>query len=308
LYRRVINPFFAPARMARIEPAVRRIAAELLQPIIDAGGGDVCEEFTRRYPGYVFAEFFNVPVGMSMAIKEVSAAYAKALHVFDNDLVKENSLVLYDLAREIIQSRKALPLDPAEDLTSALLQAKDETGEPLPDPLVLGTIRQMIVVGMIAPGVFIGSMMAHLAGHQELQDRLRRDPALIPAAIEEYLRLFTPYRGFARTSRRDVEIGGRLIKKDEPVALVYASANRDEAVFPDPDEFILNRPNIKSHVAFGLGPHQCAGMPLARIMLRVALEELLRRARITGLAGDIVMTRWPEWGTLVAPVALRKLE
>jgi len=306
-YRRVLNPFFAPAKMAKIEPTIRRIAAELLEPIIDAGGGDVCEEFTRRFPGYVFAEFFNVPVDMSLAIKEVSAAYAKALHYFDNEQVKENSLVLYELAREIIESRRARPLDPDEDVTSALLQARDESGERLPDALVLGTVRQMIVVGMIAPGVFIGCMMAHLAANQELQDRLRNESALIPAAIEEYLRLFTPYRGFARTSRKDVEIGGRLIRKDEPIALVYASANRDEEVFPNPDEFILDRPNIKSHVAFGMGPHQCAGMPLARIMLRAALEELLRRARISGLAGDIVMTRWPEWGTLIAPVTLEKL-
>jgi len=190
-YRRVLNPFFAPAKMAKIEPTIRRIAAELLEPIIDAGGGDVCEEFTRRFPGYVFAEFFNVPVDMSLAIKEVSAAYAKALHYFDNEQVKENSLVLYELAREIIESRRARPLDADEDVTSALLQARDESGERLPDALVLGTVRQMIVVGTIAPGVFIGCMMAHLAANQELQDRLRNESALIPAAIEEYLRLFT---------------------------------------------------------------------------------------------------------------------
>ena len=192
-------------------------------------------------------------------------------------------------------------------MASALLAARDNEGQLLPDSLVLGTIGQMIVVGMIAPGVFIGCMMLHLATHPELQEELRNEPALIPAAIEEYLRLFTPYHGFARTSRRDVEIGGRLIKKDEPIALVYASANRDESVFPDPDEFILNRPNIKSHIAFGMGPHQCAGMPLARLMLRVSLEELLARARITGLAGEIVMTGWPEWGTLIAPVRAREI-
>jgi cytochrome P450 len=306
-YRRALNPFFAPEKMARIEPSIRRIAAELLDPIIAAGGGDMCEEFTRKFPGYVFAEFFNVPTGLSMIIKDVSAAYSKALQQFDNEEVKDKSLVLYDLARSIVESRKAQPLDPNEDVATALLQTRDDNGELLPDNLVLGTIRQMIVVGMIAPGVFIGSMQVHLAAHPELQDQLRSDPSLIPAAIEEYLRLFTPYRGFARTSRKDVEIGGQLIKKDEPIALVYASANRDEAVFPDPDEFILNRPNIKSHLAFGAGPHQCAGMPLARLMLRVTLEELLRRARIAGLAGDVVMTRWPEWGTLVAPVRLGKL-
>jgi cytochrome P450 len=306
-YRRALNPFFAPEKMDRIEPVIRRIAAELLDPIVAAGGGDMCEEFTRRFPGYVFAEFFNVPTELSMIIKDVSAAYAKALQHFDNELVKEKSLVLYELALNIVESRKVQPLDPSEDVATALLQTRDDNGDLLPDNLVLGTIRQMIVVGMIAPGVFIGSMLVHLAAHPELQSELRNDPSLIPAAIEEYLRLFTPYRGFARTSRKDVEIGGRLIKKDEPIALVYASANRDAAVFPNPDEFILNRPNIKSHVAFGMGPHQCAGMPLARLMLRVTLEELLGRARIAGLAGEITMTRWPEWGTLVAPVRLEKL-
>ena len=114
----------------------------------------------------------------------------------------------------------------------------------------------------------------HLAQHPELERQLREEPDLIPAAVEEYLRLFTPYRGFARTAKHDVEFGGRIILKDEPIALVYASANRDEAVFENPDEFILNRPNIDKHIAFGLGPHRCAGAPLGRMMLRVTLEEL----------------------------------
>jgi cytochrome P450 len=306
-YRRALNGFFTPEKMEKIEPAVRRVAIELLEPIIEAGGGDLCEDFTRRFPGHVFSEFFHVSVEQSMVIKDVSAVYARALQDFDNERVKETSLELYEVARNIIAQRKAEPMDPKEDVTSALLVATDQNGDRLPDPLILGTIRQMIVVGMIAPSVFIGCMLVHLAAHQELQERLRRDPSLIPAAIEEYLRLFTPYRGFARTARRDVEIGGRTIRKDEPIALVYASANRDESIFPNPDEFILNRPNIKSHIAFGLGPHQCAGMALARLMLRISLEELLQRASIAGISGEIVMTRWPEWGTLAAPVRLEKI-
>jgi len=88
---------------------------------------------------------------------------------------------------------------------------------------------------------------------------------------------------------------------------VYASANRDEQVFENPDEFILNRPNIDKHIAFGLGPHRCAGAPLARLMLRVTLEELLRRAKVTGLSGKVVMTRLPEWGVLSASVQFEQL-
>jgi cytochrome P450 len=200
--------------------------------------------------------------------------------------------------------RKEEPWDPAEDPTSAMLVARGNDGELLPEPLVLGTIRQMIVVGMIAPSVLVPCMMIHLAEHPELQDQLRANPELIAAAVEEYLRLYTPYRGFARTAKQDIEVEGREIREGEPIALVYASANRDETVFENPDEFILNRPNIDKHVAFGLGPHRCAGMPLARMMLRVTLEELLKRARITGVTGDVTMTRWPEWGVLSASINL----
>ena len=95
-----------------------------------------------------------------------------------------------------------------------------------------------------------------------------------------------------------------MIPKDDPVAVVFASANRDEDVFPDPHRFILNRPNIRQHVAFGVGPHRCAGAPLGRLMLRLTLEELLARASRIDVVGEPRMTRWPEWGTLSVPVRL----
>jgi cytochrome P450 len=294
--------------MRKLEPAVRRIVVELLQPLIESGGGEVCSEFTRKLPGYVFAEFFHLPAELSMAIKETTVVYNRALQQADDELVKETSLRLYDIARQIIEMRKAEPWDPAEDPTSAMLVARGNDGELLPENLVLGTIRQMIVVGMIAPSVLVPCMMIHLAQRPDLQKQLRQSPDLIPAAVEEYLRLYTPYRGFARTAKEDVVVGGRTIRKNEPIALVYASANRDETVFENPDEFVLNRPNIDKHLAFGFGPHRCAGMPLARLMLRVTLEELLKRAQILGVSGEVVMTRWPEWGALFAPVTLAPIE
>lgn len=304
VYRRVLTPFFTTARMDAFEPAVRQVTVDLLQPFVHAGGGDLCAELTHQLPGHVFAKFFNLSTELSLAIKEVTTRYNRALQEGNDEGVKATSLEMYAIAEGIIAARKAAPMDPSEDITSAFLAARQD-GEPLPEPLILGTIRQLIVVGMIAPSIFIGSVAVHLAENPDVQALLRADRSLVPAAVEEYLRLFTPYRGFARTATRDVEVGGRLIKKDEPIALVYASANRDEAVFPNGDQFVLNRPNIKQHVAFGLGPHQCAGAPLGRLMLVVVLEELLARTRTIALDGPIRMTRWPEWGTLAVPLRVQ---
>jgi cytochrome P450 len=287
--------------MAEFEPTLRAMTVELLQPYIAAGGGDICHEFTHLFPGRVLAPFFHMTEELSQKIREVTVRYERAVQDFIDEDIKATSLELYEIANQIIQLRKADKMSPEDDLVAALLNATYE-GEPLPEAMILGTIRQLIVVGMIAPSVFIGTMARHLADHPEIQDQLRADPSLFPAATEEYLRLFTPYRGFARTANRDVEIGGRLIKKDEPIALLYASANRDEDVFPQGDQFILNRPNIGRHIAFGLGPHQCAGAPLGRLMLRVVLEELVLRTRSIEPDGEVKMTLWPEFGTASVPL------
>jgi cytochrome P450 len=169
--------------------------------------------------------------------------------------------------------------------------------------LIVGTVRQVLVVGIVAPMVMVGNMAVHLSRDRKLQDRLRANPALVPAAIEEFLRLYTPYRGFARTAVADVEPGGRCIHAGEPVALLYASANRDEEVFPDGDQFILNRPNIGEHLAFGRGPHNCPGLHIGRMELKVALEELLA-ATPHGfeVSGEVTMSRWPEIGALSVPL------
>lgn len=299
-YRTTINRFFTPKKIKALENDIREITLHLLKPILEKGGGEFCRDFTQKFPGYVFSTFFNVSEETAFKIKSVTSRYNVALQYANDELVKSTSIELYAIAKSIIDSRKAAPLPTNEDLTTALLKTKNETGY-LPEDMVLGCVRQLIVVGMIAPSVFLGSVLVHLSEHPDLQNQLRANPKLSKKAIEEYLRLFTPYRGFARTSKTDVEIRGKRIKKDEPIALVYASANRDEEVFSNPDEFILNRPNISRHIAFGHGAHYCAGAPLARLMLRVVLEELLSNTRHIEVTGDIKMTRWPEWGTLEVP-------
>jgi cytochrome P450 len=300
-YRKAINPFFSDQKMAEIAPAVRGHVVDILAPLIEAGECDICADFGSRLPMYVFATFFKVPTETASAIKEVGSVFNRAVQNFDDEKVKETSIQLYEIAKGIIESRRENPMDPEDDVTSALMATIYE-GNPLPDDLVLGTIRQLLVVGMIAPSLLIGSIIIHLAGDTDLQNKLRQDMSLLPKALEEFLRLYTPYRGFARTANRDVEMGGRLIREDEPIALVYSSANRDEAVFENPDEFDMDRPNLDQHIAFGMGPHQCAGAALARLMLQITFEEILRRTRGWEITDKVEMTKWPEIGPLTCPM------
>jgi cytochrome P450 len=303
-YRRALNPLLSDERVAALEPATRRFCVDLLEPIIARGHGDICKEFSSFLPVQVFGEWMNMPENRLDQLHRAGRAFNIAVQSGVDDTMKETSLELYALARELIADRKRRPRDPATDPTSALLAARHED-EPLPDEMIVGTVRQVLVVGMIAPMVMIGSITVHLCRDPNLQNKLRQEPQLIPDALEEFLRLYTPYRGFARTAVEDVLIGGRRIPAGEPIALVYASANRDDSVFPNGAEFELHRPNLGMHLAFGRGPHNCPGAGLGRLELRVALEELLARTQSFELDGEIVPTRFPEIGAMSVPVRLQ---
>ncbi len=300
-YRKALNPLLTERRIRQYEPRIREICARLLDAMVAKGGGDICAEFSARMPIEVFAMWMNLPADQADALAEVGRRYNIAVQSNDIEATRESSLQLYDMARALVAERKRAPMSPTEDAVSALLAARVD-GESLPDEMIVGTIRQVLVVGIIAPTVVIGSIAVHLSRDRVLQERLRREPQLIPAAIEEFLRLYTPYRGFARTATKDVCIRGRDIPAGEPIALVYASANRDEEVFPHAEEFQLDRPNMKESVAFGRGPHMCLGAALARLELSVALEEILARTRGFHLSGEIVPTRFPEIGALRVPL------
>ncbi|HKU38302.1 MAG TPA: cytochrome P450 [Polyangiales bacterium] len=300
-YRRALNPLFSRERLAAMEQPIRRFTCELLEPLLARGSGDICADFSTHLPIRVFAHWMNLLDDDAKKLATVGRAFNIAVQSNIDDVVKRTSLELYEIARELVARRRREPLDPELDPTSALLAARHE-GESLPEDLLIGCIRQVLVVGIIAPTVMIGSIAVHLCRHPELQQQLREQPQLIAAALEEFLRLYTPYRGFARTATCPIERGGRSIHPGEPIALVYASANRDESKFPNADRFELHRPNLSEHVAFGRGPHQCPGAPLGRLQLRIALEELLAQTQRIELAGEVVPTRCPEIGALRVPL------
>ncbi len=302
-YRRAMDALFRKSHMALLEPALRAMAIELLQLLIDKGHCDFGRDFAQLFPISAFAHFLGVPVDEMKRVRHAGAIYTEAIQTQDVSLVQEQSKYLYQVAHDLVADRKAHPRDPARDLTSALLAARPD-GNPLPEDMVVGTLRQMVVASMGAMSVVIGSQVVHLAKHPELQALLRRDAKRIPDAMEELLRLYPPYRGFARTPVRDVTIRGRLIRKNEPIALLFPSANRDADVFERPDEFdIARKPN--KHLAFGRGAHKCVAAAMARLELRIVLEELLARTESFALDGEVKMASWLEFGPSSVPLRLQ---
>jgi cytochrome P450 len=283
---------------------LRAHAIAQLEPLLAAGEGDIAKQFGTTYPAFVAAEWLNLPESEVWRLAETASIWVDAWRRQDAETVTDKSNAMYAMARALVADRRANPRPVIEDPASSLLAATDHEGRPLDEELIVGALRQSLVVGLVAPPILLGAVAVHMARNPELYDRLRNDPALVPPALEELLRLYAPYRGFSRTVSRPVELHRRQIVPGVPVTLVYASANRDDSVFPDPDAFVLDRPNIGRHLAFGAGPHRCLGMNLARLELRIALEELVRRVSRIEVVGEVEPTRMPELGPQRVPVRL----
>lgn len=303
-YRRAIDRTLRPARLARLEPLLRDHAVRSLAPLLERGHGDIAQEFGALFPAWATTTWLNLPGDVAPVLASTAAAWVRAWRAQDRAVVNETSERMYGLARDLLAERRRRPLPVEEDPASSLLSERD-AGEPLAEEHLVGALRQCLVVGMVAPPILVGSVCAHLSADQALQARLRAAPGLLPDAVEEFVRLHTPYRGFARTASHEITLHGRTVGPAEPITLVYASANRDPAVFDDPDRFRLGRAGIARHLGFGRGRHRCPGAPLARLVLTIALEELLRRTEGFEVDGPIEYARMPEIGAVSVPLALR---
>jgi cytochrome P450 len=164
--------------------------------------------------------------------------------------------------------------NPRDDLITRLLQT-EVNGEPVPHMTLLGMCLLLVVAGIDTTWSSIGSAMWHLAQHPEDRKRLINEPELMPNAVEELLRAYSPVT-MARLMNTDYEYDGCPMKTDDRVLMNFPAANRDPEKFEDPDKVILDR-KFNPHIAFGVGIHRCAGSNLARMEMRVAIEEWLRR-------------------------------
>jgi cytochrome P450 len=299
-YRNAITRLMTPAKLGPWRKRIEKEVDQLLTPLLEKGEGDICRDFSFILPIAVLADFFRLPEQNARRIRIVGSEFNMALQQRDDENVRRYSDELYDIARGLIEARKAAPQDPGIDPISSLLAVRVD-GEALPDAMILGALRQFLMVGIVAPTTFIGSAVVHLARHPEHHALLRNDGSLIPDAVEEMLRLYTPYRGFARTARCDVQLGDKLVREGDVVAAVFTSGNRDEDVFENPEQFDLNR-RKNDLLTFGRGPHRCPGAPLARLLLEVAIEGIVQRTTRIEITGEMTMTSWPEYGPLSVPI------
>ena len=278
-FRRLVGRGFTPRRVADIEPAVRAFAAERLDVLARATGGgepaDLVDALAKPLPSFVVAHYLGVPDADRARFDAWTEAIVSANATGKVDVTSNAVGELLGYFADLIERRRA---DPGDDTISQLVHAGGATGEGDVAVLrILGFAFTMVAGGNdTATGLIAGSAEL-LTRHPDQRARLLADPALIPGAVEELLRLISPVQGLARTVTTDVELHGRTIPAGRKVLLAYGSANHDPDEFgPDADACDVTRP-IGHHLAFGSGAHHCLGAAAARLQGRVVLEELLAR-------------------------------
>jgi cytochrome P450 len=301
-YRRLLQKFFTPPRIAALEPRMRKASIDLLTPIIARRHGDLALEFSYPLPVLALCALLGIPETDWATIKKL----AETTLLIDSESEEERAQAkrdheaILDYAQAMVADRQKHPRNPDTDIPTAILQA-DIEGKGVEKCAAI--LRLMIAAGHNSTTSAIGNAMLHLASHGDDQERLRRDPKLIPTAVEEFLRFDTPVQEMPRYARRDAELHGRQIQEGDKLGLFFGAANRDEAAFPEPDRCIIDRkPN--RHLAFGSGIHTCLGAPLARMEARVALEELLGRTKSFSITGEVVRPRYHRMGVTSLPVAI----
>ena len=266
-YRSLVAPWFGRAHVAPLEPALREDARRLLKRLVDAGGGDAVQDFALPYVMTALARFLMVPVSDAERFME----YAEGTFIgraADRHMAEQSR---YGLV-EYVHDRMAGNRGGACSYFSFLADSR-VNGRGLNDEEVLGFGSLAYLAGVETTVNGIANSMHHLGTHPGDQALLRDQSVNMTVAIEELLRLRAPVTLLGRHTTADVDMGGRTIPKGSSVAMCYGGANVDAATYPDPLRFRLGRK--ARHLAFGTGRHLCLGAGLARLEIRVALEEAL---------------------------------
>ncbi len=269
--RRLILPAFAPGPINALEPAIRELCNRLLDNLGDHEIVNAGEEYAQFIPPAVIAKMLGFP-------PEDEDFFREIIHNIIGSADNQD-----DAERERLQAQTEAYFDkqiqdhidnPRDDLTTYLLNV-ELGGQKLQHDHVRGTMILILVAGIDTTWSAIGASIWHLAQNPDDLARLVNEPDLMSVAIEEFLRYYAPVT-MGRMVKEDFDFNGCPMKKDDWVLLGFPAANRDPAAFKDADKFIIDREENR-HVAFGLGIHRCAGSNLARLELRIAIEEFIKR-------------------------------
>jgi cytochrome P450 len=275
-FRRLVARGFTPRAVSTIEPEVRAFVAERLDRIADeapTGPVDIVAALFKPLPSMVVAHYLGVPVEDRPRFDAWTEAIVAANALGDVTVAAEALTDLLGYFSELVERRRA---EPGDDMISELVRA-EPGGHDVPLLQVLGFAFTMVAGGNDTTTGLLGGAAALLTEHRDQRRILIDDPAAIPGAVEEFLRLTSPVQGLARTATRDVELHGVTVPAGRKVLLLYGSANRDDREFgPTAEDCDVTRP-IDRMMAFGYGAHHCLGAAAARLQARVALEELLAR-------------------------------
>lgn len=267
--RRLILPAFSPKAVQPYEPITRELCRSLVEKMLPEGRGDAAAGYAQQIPVRIIAKMLGIPDEMSDTFTGWVRG-ALELGATDPEIRQQSFLEIITYFFGLFPERRE---NLGDDIISELMRAEVD-GEPVPDYHILGTCMLILVAGIDTTWNSIGSALWHLASHPEDRRRLVAEPELMPTAVEELLRAYAPVT-MARVVDKEVTVNGRAMSPGERVLLSFPAANRDPEVFPDADKVLLDRAQNR-HIAFGAGIHRCAGSNLARMELRVAIEEWLR--------------------------------
>lgn len=306
--RRVLNPYFSPAAVKRMEPMAHDRASALIEEVAAKRSCDFVAEFAIRYPTDLFLAHLGLPTSDGeMFVPWVEDIFGGFFGADEQAARRSEEAAANIMAyfADAVEDRARHPKDPTTDLVSRLLEAHID-GELIARSDILTICLTLMTAGLDTTRSGLGYILYHLARFPDDRHRLIQHPELWPKAIEEALRAYgLIIGGNGRLVTRDIDFHGAPMKQGDMVWIGNTSASRDPRMYDNPDEFDLDRPKLNRHLAFGAGPHRCIGMHLARSEMAIALREWHQRipdyrvadgAPLSERGGQLSLKRLPlEW-------------